>query len=81
MEARSIENIINKIIGVVESHKLDGEEKYARWIWQSADNDRELGINEYGCADAANILYTVGLFERDADKRACWISTIQNLQD
>lgn len=81
MEAGNIDTIINKIIGVVESHRLGGEQEYARWIWQSADNDRELGVNEYGCADAANILYTVGLFERDAEKRAGWISTIQNLQD
>ena len=63
MKARNIDGIIEKIVRVVDSHKLENEGEYARWLWQNEKNNRELGINEYGCADAANILYTIGRFE------------------
>lgn len=37
--------------------------------------------NPYGCADAANILYTIGRFPRDPDERALWIRVLQDMQD
>ncbi len=76
----NIDHIIDKFHRVVESHKLS-EGIYCRWLWQDAKNSRELGINEYGCADAANILYTIGRFEGDSEKRACWIKAMQDMQD
>jgi len=81
METKNINNIIKKIVSVVESHKLEGEGEYTRWIWENPEEERELGINEYGCADAANILYTLGYFEKDIEQRARWIKTLQGLQD
>lgn len=81
MEARNINNIIEKINRVVDSHKLEHEGEYARWIWDNPKEKRKLGINEYGCADAANILYTLNRFERDPWKRAGWVKTLQSLQD
>ena len=76
----NIDRLIEKIYNTVESHKLaDGE--YCRWLWQDEKNSRQLGINEYGCADAANILYTIGRFERDPEKRACWVRAMQDMQD
>jgi hypothetical protein len=51
---------------------------YARWLW---GEDRELGVNEYGCADAANILYTIGDFPSDPDERKEWVCILQELQN
>jgi len=57
----NIDGIIDKIRSVVKSHYLGGG-AYARWIWQDKSGSRELGKNEYGCADAMNILYTLSEF-------------------
>ena len=85
-----IDNIILKIKETVDSHKLDKPGAYARWIWHDApdgnqiivwDTERDLGLNEYGCADAANILYTIGYFHSDPEERKSWVETLQNLQD
>lgn len=76
----NIQNLIDKIEKVVESHKIS-EGVYARWIWQNSENTRKLGINEYGCADAANILYTIGKFEKDPEKRKKWVDALCSLQD
>ena len=57
----NIDSLREKISAVVRAHAL-GDGAYARWLWQNAAGDRELGANEYGIADAANILYTIGEF-------------------
>jgi hypothetical protein len=38
-------------------------------------------INPYGCADAANILYTINAFPSRSDQRTSWIETIKSLQN
>ena len=53
---KNIEGIIEGARKVIQSHCVDGGSGYSRWIWQNATNDRELVINPYGCADAANIV-------------------------
>lgn len=80
MENINIEPVINKIRNVVESHRLE-EGKYTRWLWQNEKGSRELGVNEYGCADAANILYTIGDFPGENEKREKWIEALQNMQN
>ena len=57
----NLDSLIEKIAGVVESHYL-GNGAYARYLWQDSKNSRKMGINEYGCADAMNILYTINRF-------------------
>ena len=76
----NIDGLIGKIYKTVEKHRLS-EGVYARWMWQNEKGSRELGINEYGCADAANILYTIGAFPRDPEKRAKWVETLQGMQN
>lgn len=76
----NIDRLIEKIYSTVESHRLS-EGEYCRWLWQDEKGTRQLGINEYGCADAANILYTIGRFEGDPEKRACWVRAMQDMQD
>lgn len=76
----NIDRIIEKIYAAVDSHRLE-EGVYCRWLWQDAKGSRKLGVNEYGCADAANILYTIGRFERDPARRDKWVRTMQAMQD
>lgn len=77
---QNIVPIINQIKKTVENHKLDNTGSYCRWLWQDADDSRKLGINEYGCADALNILYTLGEMPAESD-RSAYISTIQKMQN
>lgn len=76
-----IDDLILKIKETVDSHRLDKPGEYARWLWQNEKQNRELGINEYGCADAANILYTIGYFPTDKEEREGFVATLQNMQD
>jgi hypothetical protein len=39
-----------------------------------------MGLNEYGCADAANILYMIGAFPSEPAVREKWVRTLQSLQ-
>ena len=71
--------MIANVQKIVERHKL-AEGAYARWT-MSDGTDRNMGINEYGCADAANILYTIGAFPRDLEERKAWVRVLQDLQD
>jgi len=76
----NIEDIIKKAEANVNSHRLENEGEYSRWLWQNKDNTRKLGINEYGCADAVNILYTIGKFP-DRKKSDGFIKTLKGLQN
>lgn len=76
----NIDQLIAKVRRIVDRNRLD-EGVYSRWLWQNEQGTRELGVNEYGCADAANILYTIGDFERDPEKRLCWVKAMQQMQD
>ena len=73
---RHLENV-EKIIA---SHQIAAGQ-YSRWLWQDKTGSRKLGINEYGCADAANILYMIGRFPSQAEERGKWISALQSLQN
>ncbi|MBR2339641.1 MAG: hypothetical protein IKA74_02275 [Clostridia bacterium] len=78
MNTYVIDDLVSEILACVERHKLNTRGAYARWLW---GNDRNLGINEYGCADAANILYTIGYFPKDPEERAAQLSVLQSFQD
>jgi hypothetical protein len=65
---------------IVANHALDGTGAFRRWNVPSPDGSRDLGCNPYGCADAANILYTIGRFPRDRAERAGWVATLRSLQ-
>lgn len=81
MNTTRIDALIDRIQETVERHKLGGEGAYARWLWQDAAGTRELGINEYGCADAANILYTICALPGEGERRDAWIKTLRSLQN
>ncbi len=72
-------------IGAVERaialHALGPPGSHRRWLRQDAAGARDDGINPYGCADAANLLYSIGRLPSDAAERAAWVATLQGLQD
>lgn len=76
---RNIDGLIEKIHGVVKSHYL-GDGAYARYLWNDKENSRKMGINEYGCADAMNILYSINEFPVGAEREAC-LKALLSLQD
>jgi hypothetical protein len=80
MKTLDIRPIIKAMKKTVESHELSVPGQYCRWLWQDKKGTRQLGVNEYGCADAANILYTINEFFCDADTRASRIKELQALQ-
>lgn len=76
---RNINSLLDTIRKLVERHKLDT----GAYALYTMDNGlgRDLGLNAYGCADAANILYSIGEFPRDPAEREKWISTLRSLQE
>ena len=75
----NLDSLIEKIAGVVESHYL-GNGAYARYLWQDQKNSRKMGINEYGCADAMNILYTINRFPTGKAREEA-LAALQGLQN
>ena len=43
--------------------------------------EAEAGVNEYGVADAANLLYTLGHFPRDAATRGAFVESLRSFQN
>lgn len=82
MKVLDINFILENIKKVVDTHRLENGD-YSRWIWDDPLNGykRNLGSNAYGCADAANILYTLNLFPKDLYERKCMIKNIQQHQN
>ena len=76
----NITELLEKIRATVESHRL-GEGSYTRWIPLSPGDSRVPAINAYGCADAANILYTLNCFPRDPKERDAFVRNIGAMQN
>ncbi len=81
MKKIDIRNVISAIHETVKNHELAEPGAYCRWSWQDPDGTRELGVNEYGCADALNILYTIGEFECDEETRLARIEVLRSFQN
>lgn len=78
---RNLDELVLQIKKTVEKHNLGKPGQYQRWLWESAEKPRQLGLNEYGVADAANILYQIGYFPQDPKERAEWVSVLQGMQN
>ena len=74
-----ITSLIDKIEKIVERHYL-GDGKYARFAFQDEKCTRNMGVNEYGCADALNILYTICRFPTGKKREDC-MNVLLNMQD
>ena len=73
--------LIKDIKKIVDRHYLGEPGKYARWITQDAKNSRDLGAIPYGCANAANILYTIGELPTDFAEREAFVKVLQDVQN
>ena len=80
MKTYNLDKIVHYVLKAIEERRL-APGTYVRWHIQNSWGGRYMGINEYGCADAANILYTIGYFPSDPEERKCWVETLQNMQD
>ena len=75
---KNIDSLIEKIYRSVEKHYL-GNGAYKRFLLQDEKNTRSMDINEYGCADAINILYSINRLPKGDEREKC-IRALQGLQ-
>ena len=73
--------LIEHIADTVYSHELGEAGRFQRWDRQDATESRDLGVNPYGCADAANLLYSINRFPRRPAAREGAVAWLQSLQD
>ena len=78
MKTYILDDFIKEVRHCIDTHKLENEGEYARWLWGAG---RELGINEYGVADAANILYTINDFPTDQKTRDGFVKALRAMQN
>ena len=76
---RDIEPVLRKIRETVASHRLSREGEYARTTLGLAPGEAPR-INEYGVADAANILYTLGDLRPSPAFREGFVSALKSMQ-
>lgn len=79
MQTYNLDKIVHYVLKAIEERRL-APGTYVRWHIQNSWGGRNMGINEYGCADAANMLYTLGYFPRDPEERACFVRVLQSMQ-
>jgi len=78
-----LRNFIEEVRDILKSHNLSTPGVYKRWLFQDAEGTRNMDADIYGCADAANILYTIGELPsgQNNNDRNDWISTLQSFQN
>lgn len=82
MEQLNIQPIIDGIKAAVKAHEIEGRPgEYRRWLFQNEKGERGMDKNEYGCADAMNLLYTINDFYCDDETRKARIEAIQSMQN
>lgn len=72
---------LERVESIVARHALSPPGAFARWTRPDLSTSRDLDINPYGCADAVNLLYTLGCLPSKPAERDAWIATLQSLQD
>ncbi len=89
----NIQPFVDAVEEILSTHNLGKPGEFRRWNWQPGESDqyvsakkqsagtRDLGINPYGCADAANLLYTINHFPTDPGERAGWVKALRSLQN
>jgi len=76
---RDIQPVVEKILSTVSSHRLESEGRYTRRL--AFPQPGEPCINEYGVADAANILYTFGALSPEPAFRWGFTNALKGLQN
>jgi hypothetical protein len=74
-------SFLESVRRILDRHRLETPGAYARWTLPGPEGPRDGGANPYGCADAANILYTLTALPRDEEERRGFVATLQGFQD
>lgn len=72
---------IQSVEQIVARHRLENPGEYTRWLSQNEQGTRNLGSTPYGCANAVNILYTIGALPASGDERQAMVRVLQAFQD
>lgn len=72
---------IQSVKHIVDRHNLGKPGEYTRWLTQNEAGTRDLGATPYGCANAANILYTIGALPDSFDEKQAFAQVLQSFQD
>ena len=72
---------VSAVGGIIDGCRLDGVGRYRRYRHPGEGGSNDMSLNPYGCADAANLLYTLGRFPADAGERAAWVEAMRGMQD
>ena len=72
---------IQSVEQIVARHRLENPGEYTRWLTQNEQGTRNLGSTPYGCANAVNILYTIGALPDAGDERQAMVRVLQAFQD
>ncbi len=78
-ELLDLEPVCCRLERAVERCALDAPGQYRRWTVDGPGRDLE--ANPYGCADAANLLYTLARLPEDAGRRAAHVDAIRSFQE
>ena len=78
MERRNVDSLIKEIRDCVDRHNLGTPGAYCRY---TAGPNAKRELNEYGVADAANILYSINDFQQAQEDRDHWIKVLRDMQD
>lgn len=76
-----IRGIVEAARKVVSAHEGTNPGEYHRILKATPDKSIPTGINAYGCADAACILYTLGELPGDSAARESWVRAMQQFQN
>jgi len=72
---------IQSVKHIVDKHNLGKPGEYTRWLTQNEAGTRDLGATPYGCANAANILYTIGALPDSFEEKQAFARVLQSFQD
>jgi hypothetical protein len=76
-----LDDFLATVLRLTARHGAGKSGAYGRWSLPSPDDaSKHDGINPYGCADAANLLYTVGVFPAPREWPA-WIDVLRSFQE
>jgi hypothetical protein len=78
MKRYVIDDLVDIIDESVKKHNTGKAGEYCRWL---VGKNKSYAVNEYGVADAANILYTIGRFPSDTEERDAFVKVLQSMQD
>lgn len=76
-----LRDFIRDVHRIVEKHNLGTPGEYTRWLTQDAGGTRNLGSTPYGCANAVNILYTIGMLPEPGEQRQAMADVLRRFQN